>query len=237
MLDARYSHLNFCQSLNRLQRGLSAIAELLVSTLNSETTPRCSFFKLFETSWDVSFPRRFWDSWIFKLSKTTQWGIYLLCLSVKLIKLAVKCSNFLVVWLKCIFWQWSRWLRKCLGQGDLNSGCTGSLRLSNKRTDLLPFMSWRNYCRVMSYVQLYSVVCALNVVAVIQHKRTNCVVLSAFTYYCTWKQFYKCYLSQISVSVTRIYDSFWHSAWTESRVITPYRPFLSLGSEVCNRTL
>jgi len=30
MLDARYSHLYFCQSLNRLQRGLSAIAELLV---------------------------------------------------------------------------------------------------------------------------------------------------------------------------------------------------------------
>jgi len=31
MLDARYSHLYFCQSLNRLQRGLSAIAELLVT--------------------------------------------------------------------------------------------------------------------------------------------------------------------------------------------------------------
>ena len=30
MLDARYSHLYFCQSLNRLQRGLSAIAELFV---------------------------------------------------------------------------------------------------------------------------------------------------------------------------------------------------------------
>ena len=30
MLDACYSHLYFCQSLNRLQRGLSAIAELLV---------------------------------------------------------------------------------------------------------------------------------------------------------------------------------------------------------------
>ena len=30
MLDAHYSHLYFCQSLNRLQRGLSAIAELLV---------------------------------------------------------------------------------------------------------------------------------------------------------------------------------------------------------------
>ena len=29
MLDARFSHI-FCQSLNRLQRGLSAIAELLV---------------------------------------------------------------------------------------------------------------------------------------------------------------------------------------------------------------
>jgi len=33
MLDARYSHLYFYQSLNRLQRGLSAIAELLVTTI------------------------------------------------------------------------------------------------------------------------------------------------------------------------------------------------------------
>jgi len=31
MLDARYSNLYFCQNLNRLQRGLSAIAELLVT--------------------------------------------------------------------------------------------------------------------------------------------------------------------------------------------------------------
>ena len=30
MLDVRYSHLYFYQSLKRLQRGLSAIAELLV---------------------------------------------------------------------------------------------------------------------------------------------------------------------------------------------------------------
>ena len=30
MLDARFSHLYFYQSLNRLQRGLSATAELLV---------------------------------------------------------------------------------------------------------------------------------------------------------------------------------------------------------------
>ena len=30
MLDARFSHLYFYQSLNRLQRVLSAIAELLV---------------------------------------------------------------------------------------------------------------------------------------------------------------------------------------------------------------
>jgi len=34
MLDARFSHLYFYQSLNRLQRGLSAIAELLVGTTN-----------------------------------------------------------------------------------------------------------------------------------------------------------------------------------------------------------
>ena len=31
MLDVRYSHLYFYQSLYRLQRGLSAIAELLVN--------------------------------------------------------------------------------------------------------------------------------------------------------------------------------------------------------------
>jgi len=31
-LYARFSHLYFCQSLNRLQRGISAIAELLVDT-------------------------------------------------------------------------------------------------------------------------------------------------------------------------------------------------------------
>ena len=37
MLDVRYSHLYFYQSLNRLQRGLSAIAELLVSFLNAAT--------------------------------------------------------------------------------------------------------------------------------------------------------------------------------------------------------
>jgi len=32
MLDARFSHLYFYQSLNRLQRGLSATAELLVDS-------------------------------------------------------------------------------------------------------------------------------------------------------------------------------------------------------------
>ena len=36
MLDARFSHLYFYQSLNRLQRGLSAIAELLVPIALSE---------------------------------------------------------------------------------------------------------------------------------------------------------------------------------------------------------
>jgi len=30
MLDARFSQLYFCQNLNRLQRGFSTIAELLV---------------------------------------------------------------------------------------------------------------------------------------------------------------------------------------------------------------
>ena len=33
MLDVCYSHLYFYQSLNRLQRGLSAIAELLVQVM------------------------------------------------------------------------------------------------------------------------------------------------------------------------------------------------------------
>jgi len=37
MLDARYSHLYFCQSLNRLQRGLSAIADLLVLSTTVDT--------------------------------------------------------------------------------------------------------------------------------------------------------------------------------------------------------
>ena len=37
MLDVRYSHLYFYQSLNRLQRGLSAIAELLVSGITGKT--------------------------------------------------------------------------------------------------------------------------------------------------------------------------------------------------------
>jgi len=31
MLDARFSHLHFCQSIPTPQRGLSAIADLLVS--------------------------------------------------------------------------------------------------------------------------------------------------------------------------------------------------------------
>ena len=35
MLDARFSHLYFYQSLNRLQRGLSATAELLVNNNNN----------------------------------------------------------------------------------------------------------------------------------------------------------------------------------------------------------
>jgi len=39
MLNARFSHLYFYQSLNRLQRGLSAIAELLVINLTRVSTP------------------------------------------------------------------------------------------------------------------------------------------------------------------------------------------------------
>jgi len=41
MLDARYSHLYFYQSLNRLQRGLSAIAELLVFDLHGSSAESC----------------------------------------------------------------------------------------------------------------------------------------------------------------------------------------------------
>ena len=43
MLDARFSHLYFCQSLNRLQGGLSAIAELLVMTVVTCNAPMCMF--------------------------------------------------------------------------------------------------------------------------------------------------------------------------------------------------
>ena len=39
MLDVRYSHLYFYQSLNRLQRGLSAIAELLVPSVYLQCSP------------------------------------------------------------------------------------------------------------------------------------------------------------------------------------------------------
>ena len=43
MLDARFSHLYFYQSLNRLQRGLSAIAELLVCLVLVETLKSLSY--------------------------------------------------------------------------------------------------------------------------------------------------------------------------------------------------
>ena len=51
MLDARFSHLYFCQSLNRLQRGLSAIAELLVKDDDCER-PRDIFI---DFSYNVEF--------------------------------------------------------------------------------------------------------------------------------------------------------------------------------------
>ena len=51
MLDARFSHLYFYQSLNRLQRGLSAIAELLV--LTHTVCPSVNFFL------DISHPGQF----------------------------------------------------------------------------------------------------------------------------------------------------------------------------------
>jgi len=44
MLDARFSHLYFYQSLNRLQRGLSAIAELLVFNRLRHSAPGEVFF-------------------------------------------------------------------------------------------------------------------------------------------------------------------------------------------------
>ena len=55
--NARFSRLYFCHSLNRLQRGLSAIAELLVSftkpisslgipiIINFQGLPFCSIYK------------------------------------------------------------------------------------------------------------------------------------------------------------------------------------------------
>jgi len=47
MLDVRYSHLYFYRSLNRLQRGLSAIAELLVNKVSVETA-QVSFYHSFQ---------------------------------------------------------------------------------------------------------------------------------------------------------------------------------------------
>ena len=40
MLDARFSHLYFCQSLNRLQLSFSTIAELLVTSVAGGQTDR-----------------------------------------------------------------------------------------------------------------------------------------------------------------------------------------------------
>ena len=51
MLDARYSHLYFCHSLNRLQRGLSAIAELLVNVSNVVAERRRAADRLFCLRW------------------------------------------------------------------------------------------------------------------------------------------------------------------------------------------
>ena len=46
MLDVRYSHLYFYQSLNRLQRGLSAIAELLVFSVRKFETFFCKVYPM-----------------------------------------------------------------------------------------------------------------------------------------------------------------------------------------------
>jgi len=46
MLDARFSHLYFYQSLNRLQRGLSAIAELLVLHILTKLGSKLTFYCL-----------------------------------------------------------------------------------------------------------------------------------------------------------------------------------------------
>ena len=57
MLDARFSHLHFCQSLPTPQRGLSAIADLLVLILSIHRAqqPRCGW-----TSNVSLFGRRQW---------------------------------------------------------------------------------------------------------------------------------------------------------------------------------
>jgi len=58
MLDARFSHLYFYQSLNRLQRGLSAIAELLViiaRSLWTDNAPTYQIWAITNTSlWSYS---------------------------------------------------------------------------------------------------------------------------------------------------------------------------------------
>jgi len=43
MLDARFSHLYFCQSLHTLQRGLSAIADLVVISQSSNLSYEYNF--------------------------------------------------------------------------------------------------------------------------------------------------------------------------------------------------
>ena len=51
-MHAIYSHLYFCQSLNRLQRGLSAIAELLVlqTVFTGDTRDKANVCNLFDGS-------------------------------------------------------------------------------------------------------------------------------------------------------------------------------------------
>ena len=48
MLDVRYSHLYFYQSLNRLQRGLSAIAELLVISITVRNRRHMGSYSLYQ---------------------------------------------------------------------------------------------------------------------------------------------------------------------------------------------
>jgi len=68
MLDVRYSHLYFYQSLNRLQRGLSAIAELLVTYFCTNLVAMATSLEILYIIFEFAGPKKPYylcDKWIF----------------------------------------------------------------------------------------------------------------------------------------------------------------------------